>query len=316
MDISAALTESGVRLVAFHDAFNRNVKVTFGALEAVNGLAEEGAAVVALPTGGEPWGKETLWRTLDNPVKDAARFLAEMGIARAAAAFEDYLVGAKAEFDRAGLLEAQPKANGTSALQGLDSIFGLDSGSLDDETRLATFFDVARNCVVHRSNRASDELFRLRRDEGLASTLERWPKRVGRWSVALPDIEKDTVVDWRPRHAIMASDVYYRCAMKLDRRLVQLLGPRGLTGMAAHWCFFADPPAPCLAKLDAGTMVRSQLTSRYGVRSVDAASVILELRKSERWDDVRRAFERMYPDGPQSSLARKRRARAKKSLRK
>ena len=72
-------------------------------------------------------------------MKDAAIFLAELGIARAAAAFEDYATGAKAELDRAGVSHAGVKANGTSALHGFDAVVGLDTKGMTDLLRLASF---------------------------------------------------------------------------------------------------------------------------------------------------------------------------------
>lgn len=310
MDIAAALSEPAVRLIEFHNAFNRNVKVSFGALEAVSAQAQLGGEPVAqvLPTGGEPWGRETRWRDLTVPVKDAAGFLSEIGIVRAVAALEDYLIGAKAEFDRAGLKAVRAKADGTTAMDGFDAVLGVDHDAIKDIAYLMEFFSTARNCVVHRSNRASKRLAELRADENLAETLRRWPKRVGKWTVSLPSVADGQVVEWRPRHAIMASDVCYRCAIALDRQLVLMMGAEKLTGMAAHWCFFADPTAPCHAKRDAGTMVRGQLDRRYKVRSTSLSETIDNLRQIGRWEDVRRAFEKQYPDGPQSSLARKRRA--------
>lgn len=311
MDIDNALSEPAVRLVEFHNAFNRNVKISFGALESVSQQALAGATgdVLALPTGGEPWGLETRWRNLEAPVKDAAGFLAELGLVRATAAFEDFLTGAKAEFDRAGLAARGATAGGTSAMGGLDAIFGIAPAAIVDLARMAQFFDVARNCVVHRSNRANAQLAALRADAALTDTLDRWPKRIGRWTVSLPAVDEGRTVDWRPRHAIMASDVYYRCAMLLDRQLVTLLGPPGLAAMAAYWCFSADPPVHCPAKLDAGTMVRTQLVGRYKARATTLAETIEHLRTVGRWDEIRTIFDRLYPNGPETSLARKRRAR-------
>lgn len=311
MDFSAAISEPFVWLIGFHNAFNRNIKVSFGALEMLSSATpvDGSTGLIALPTGTEPWGRETRWRNLKDPIKDAARFLAEISLARATAAFEDYLISAKAEFDRAGLTAARPKQDGTTAMRGFDAILGIKRSSIEDLARMATFFDIARNCIVHRSNRASHQLATCRADPALMGTLARWPKRVGKWTLSLPSIEEGRIVDWRPRHAIMASDTYYQCAKALDRALVQMMGPTGLARMAAHWCFFADPPAPCLAKLNPETMVRSQLISRYKARTTTLAETVSLLRASGKWDEVRAAFSRRYPDGPETSLAARRRAR-------
>jgi len=311
MNIDAAISEPLVRLIAFHNAFNRNIKVSFGALEVISehASAKGNGEAFALPTGGEPWGRETRWRNLETPLKDAACFLAEIGIARASAAFEDYLTGAKGEFDRAHLTAARQKSEGAPAMAGFDAILGVDPESIADLVRMATFFTAARNCIVHRSNRASEQLATLRNDPLLNETLSRWPRRVSKWAISLPVIEKGQVVDWRPRHAIMASDVHYRCASMFDRRLVTEMKDAGLANMAVHWCFFADPAAPCPAKHDGGIMIGSQLRDRYKVRDVSQAATIALLRSIGRWDEVRAEFNKHYPNGPETSLARRRRAR-------
>lgn len=313
MDLSRAITEPAVRLIDFHNSFNRNIKISFGALEVItsnDGIRD--GELVSLPTGSEPWGRATRWRSLEGPVKDAASFLAEVGLVRATAAFEDYLTGAKAEFDIAGLRAHDAETTGSSALRKLDTVLGIPRQDIEDVVRMVEFFTVARNCVVHRSNRASEQLASLRSDPMLVDTVARWPKRVGKWVVTLPDVIEGEPVGWRPRHAIMASDAYYRCAIALDRKLVTLLDEDGLVRMAAHWTFFADPPVPCPAKLDAGTMVRTQIMRRYKVRSASLADVIASLRAAGKWDAALSAFNRFYPDGPETSLARKRRNRRRK----
>jgi hypothetical protein len=311
MEFEAAISEPLARLITFHNAFNRNIKLSFGALALLSEQFSSGnhSGAFELPTGTEPWGRETRWRSLDTPLRDSAIFLSELGIARAAAAFEDYTTGAKGEFDRASLVEVGAKKNGVPALHGFDAIVGVETADIADVVRMAEFFDVARNCVVHRSNRASAQLATMRSDSSLLETLKRWPKRVGRWTVSLPPVVEGRIVEWRPRHAILSSDVFYRAAVTLDRALVRRMGAGALVRMAAHWCFFADPAAPCEAKHSPETMIRSQLTDRYKVRDLTLADTITLLRSTDRWDAVRAAWSMRFPDGPETTLARRRRAR-------
>ena len=239
-------------------------------------------------------GQTTHWRGLDSPVKDAAIFLSELGIARVAAAFEDYTVGAKGEFDRAGLTQIRAKDEGNSAVHGLDAILGLDTSGMADVLLLAEFFAVARNCIVHASNRAGPHLARLRAEPALAAALGRLPKRVAKW-LSLPPVTEDHVVEWRPRHAILASDVYFRAAIQLDRALATAMGPAALARMAAHWCFFADPPAPCPSKHSPEVMVRAQLQDRYKARGLTLADTAGLLRDAGAWDSSE-------PSGPAAIL--------------
>jgi hypothetical protein len=264
-------------------------------------------ATVADITEGEVRGRFHQQRQVGRA--GAAIFLAELGIARAAAAFEDYADGAKGEFYRAGLSQVGAKKDGVPALHGFDAVVGLDTTNMTDLLRLAEFFDTARNCVVHRSNRASGYLASLCADPALEETLGRWPRRIGKWSVSLPPVNEGHVVEWRPRHAILASDVYYRAAVQLDRVLVRKMGPAALTRMAAHWCFFADPPAPCHSKHSPDVMIRSQLTDRYKVRNLTIAETITLLREAGQWETVRAAWTKRFPHGPETTVARHRRAR-------
>ncbi|AQS90698.1 hypothetical protein A0U94_06635 [Gluconobacter albidus] len=311
MDLNAAISEPFARLLTFHNSFNRSIKVSFGALSLLADQRKSGdnSTAVSLPTAGEPWGTTTLWRNLDAPVKNAAILLVELGIARAADAFEDYATGAKAEFDRAGINPAGLKENGTSALHGFDAVVGLDTNGMTDLLKLANFFDTARNCIVHRSNRANASLAALRADPAIEEILHRWPKRSGKWSVSLPPVVAGHIVEWRPRHAILASDVYYRAAVALDRVLVEKMGPAALVRMAAHWCFFADPLAPCPSKHSPDVMVRAQLQDRYKIKNVTIAETITLLREIGRWEAVRAAWKKRYPQGPETSLSLRRRLR-------
>lgn len=310
MDLSEAISEPFVQLIDFHNAFNRGIKVSFGALIflADQTKSNEPGAIVAVPTGNEPWGAATRWRDLGGPLKEASIFISEMGITRAAAAFENYLIDAKSEFDRATLQPAHDTGTGAPALKRFDALLGANEEAMQDLTAMAEFFDTARNCVVHRSNVASDQLARLRNAPATLAALTGWPKRTGKWALSLPPVVEGQVVEWQPRHAIFASDVFYRCARALDRILVDRMGPASLARMAAHWCLIADPAAPCPAKLNPETMVRRQLMSRYRSITTIPETVSL-LKQTDMWDKARAAWSKQYPDGPETAAARQRRAR-------
>lgn len=298
MDLARANSEPLIRLIEFHDQFNRNIKLTFGSLAKLDGDVGGATNVIELPTGAEPWGSTTRWRNLDQKVKEAASFIAELSLVRAASSFEDYLTAAHAELNRSGV-----GADNGEAGTGLTRLIGridIDDAALLDMKAMVEFFDVARNCVVHRSNRGSGQLAEIRQSDNFAAVLTRWPKRSGKWCVTVPDIEKGAIVEWRPRHAIMASDAYYRLGVALDRALVNRLGEAGIVNMAAHWCLLADPPAPCSAKINPETMVRSQLTTRYRVRGAELRKIVAHLQQSGRWEDVRAAYARKYP--PESAV--------------
>ena len=59
VDFDAVISEAFVRLLAFHNSFNRNIKFSFGALSfmAEPRADTEGSHAFDLPTGTEPWDR-------------------------------------------------------------------------------------------------------------------------------------------------------------------------------------------------------------------------------------------------------------------
>jgi len=294
MDLSRANTEPMAGFVAFHNRFNRNIKVAVGGLDT---LSQQVVANPSdeLPRGSEPWGRVTKGRNFQKEIEGSFTFISELGLARTFSAFEDYLVGATAEFDRAQLAPiAAPPANPTG-FDRIAAMLGADGEEAEDIRAATKFFEIARNCVVHRSNRASSELIALSASKPLKKAIERWPGRQKIWRISLPEMREDAVVNWLPRHAILASDAYYRAACLLDRLLIQKLGPDGMVQLATHWCFFADEPVACPAKLNPETMIRTQLVNRYKTVNPAIPEIVEIMKRSGKWTKVRDEFVRRAP---------------------
>jgi hypothetical protein len=285
MDLSRAVSEPFVSVIGFHNSFNRNIKFAFGAIAAIEPPSD---GLLELPTGGEPWGETTLWKNSTAMKGNASQFIAELGIARAESAFEDYLRGVTAELDRAGIQipASFPPQIGPS----IDSRIQIPAQALTTLASLREFFDCVRNCVVHRSGRASNNLAALASSNALGTALLTWGKRRVGWSVSIPSITPGQIVPWQPRHAILASDVYYRFAMLIDRQLVTVLGPTHFAKMAAHWCLLADSKVPCSAYRSPEAMVRTLLQNRYKAKGTTQAGVIAALKATGCWQQCRDAY--------------------------
>lgn len=278
MDLTKAVSEPFIALITFHNAFNRNIKFAFGAMSAIQ---PPQSGHLMLPTGGEPWGEITSWPSTLSAKTNASQFIAELGIARAESAFEDFLTSVTAELDRAGIA-----APGSQAIQigpGIDKRLALPSEAVAALTLLREFFDCARNCVVHRSGRASEHLAQLASSKELANALLNWGKRRGSWQVSIPTIVAGRHIEWLPRHAILASDVYYRFGMAIDRQLVAHLGETGLMRMAAHWTLLAESRVPCQAHRTPQAMIRTVLQDRYKARKASQAGIVATLKALDIW---------------------------------
>lgn len=311
MNLDKAISEPFASLIEFHNQFNRNIKFSFGALSSLRikrPTAER--SLINLPTGGEPWGQSTAWRDAESMISSAEVFIAEIGITRASSAFEDYVIRSIAELHR--FCGDPEPGEGEGNLGDLLGRLKADRKVLADELTMVSLFEVARNCVVHRSGRASPQLTELAGTTDLQQVIARWPKRnrnvpqrTGKWKVSIPTVSINERVAWQPRHAILASDAYYRLAKALDRYLVGILGERGIVKMAAHWGFFADPCVPAYAKLNPQVVIRQLLFRRYcvGVESQDA--LISVLRDVGKWDAVRKAFDAQHPKQPRAKRMRR-----------
>ncbi|WP_435656023.1 hypothetical protein [Brucella pituitosa] len=294
MNLSRAITEPLVGLIAFHNQFNRNIKFSFGAIAQLQAQARDRPeGPISLPTGGEPWAAMS-WNDIDVMATSAETFIAEMGIVRAASAFEDYMTGALAEFDRA--MGNPETVEADTSVSRFIKRLGCNRAGLERQLVMWDFFDEARNCIVHRSGRANAELARLASSEKLRQTVASWPKRTGKWKVALPDVLLGEVVRWQPRHAIMASDAYYRLATALDRHLIAALDERGVVRMAAHWCLFAENTVQGRGKLNVQVRLRALLADRYCVIADSQEEVIAALRDVGIWENVRKEFDKRFPE--------------------
>ena len=293
MDTTRAVSEPLRRIIDHHNAFNRRVKLLYGSLNKVmsDGLGNDVA--VALPYGDEPWGEPKQWSSSTDG--DAAvELLAELGIVRAASAFEDFLQGVIAELDRAGIsAPAQTKADLIERVLVRLSIASSDRPSLD----LVRFFDCARNCIVHQMGRANAELVDLSVEKGLADVLaSSTPRAKAKWKPAIPATSLGKPVSWRPRHAILASDAYYKAAVAIDQRMLSVLGDGRIVAMASYWAVAAPIPVVEARSSHIATL-RTALNDRYRVK-VKATEIGPLLKSVGRWENAKVSFHDRNPKRP------------------
>jgi len=241
--------------------------------------------------GEEPRGEPKTWNSsVDGHA--AALLLAELGIVRAASAFEDYLQGVIAEMDRAQI--PTPTSTQSDLIERVLQRLSTEPSAKPSLARVR-FFDCARNCIVHQMGRANNELATLSTAKELHDSLAApSARKKAKWKPAIPSILLGGQVEWRPRHAILASDAYYRVAAAIDRGLVDFLGPSRLVAMAAHWAV-VDPVPSLTARSSLITTIRSALNDRYSMR-VEAEEIGPLLKSIDRWDHFKSVFLLKYPD--------------------
>jgi hypothetical protein len=303
-----ANSEPFYRLHRFHEEFNRNLTVAFGALQSFHAASplDAGGAVVLtrLPTGDEPWGKETKWRTISSVIAQSTRFLSQMGIVRVMSALEDFLIGVKAEYDRYTATFQGAPGQSSDAIQdeevdpvdALCAATGWGAQPIAFLRPLLNYFRIARNCIVHRSARASAALIELAHSEALLKCHKEWPKERERGLPSLPSLFIDREIAFLPRHAILASEVCYRAARYLNGRLVGLLDAPGIVYMAAYHTLLSDRRIVSAAKNAPENIVNLALSDRYLVSDF-AHETIPILKEIGVWKECISRYHELYSDG-------------------
>ncbi len=149
--------------------------------------------------------------------------------------------------------------------------FGWPASALS-ELPLFEYFAWARNCIVHRSGRASKGLNQYAESASLKRCFDDWNNwnnglRKGRRLPPLPLLTPGDELPFVPKHAILASEVCRRIAVDGNQRLVNLLGIEGIVNMAAYHSILSDGSARANArKKTPEATLNHILVTRYRVK--------------------------------------------------
>ncbi|WP_157386400.1 hypothetical protein U8P80_35020 (plasmid) [Rhizobium beringeri] len=291
LKMERAVSEPMRRVIDHHNSFNRRVKLLFGSLNKVMDDGLKDNVPTSLPYGQEPWGEPKIWSSAADG-HAAAELLGELGVVRAASAFEDFLQGVISEIDRSQL--STTPSTPSDLIERVLSRLSMEQ-SARPSLPAVRFFDCARNCIVHQMGRANSELVTLsgtkELHDGLAASSAR--KRA-KWKPVLPQISLGEPIVWKPRHAILASESYYRVAIAINVGLVDFLGRAHFVAMAAHWALAV--PVPCVAvRRSLISTIRTALNNRYRV-NIDAQEIAPLLKSIDRWEHIKALFQQNYPN--------------------
>jgi len=296
-----ANTEAFYQFHRFNEAFDRDLKVTFGALEGLRmGAFPAVGDRTNLPIGKEPWRKLTSLKDPIASADSAIRQISTMGIVRASAALEDFLTTLEADYARTEFLRkaqlAQAPIEPKPEWKDLDIPkacvrLGIDPALVGFAMPLHDYFNAARNCIVHRNGRASSDLEKIARSEDFLACLAAWQKNRGSRLPVLPIIREGDETDWLPRHAILCVTVYYTAAGLINEHMVAKFGLNGFVYMAAHHSLLDSEPVDSGARRSAESVVLTLLQGRYRYRGVKAAEIVAILKSVDKWKLCLNRFE-------------------------
>ena len=120
------------------------------------------------------------------------------------------------------------------------------------------YFSKVRNCIAHRSGRASNDLVSSASSLPLERCLATWHGSAKKTLPDLPALKVDEDVAVLPRHVILAKEACQRIAKDTNAKLVQFLGVDGMVFLAAYHSLLSD------RRLDLGAkMIRKQCSTRF-----------------------------------------------------
>lgn len=137
-----------------------------------------------------------------------------------ASAFEDFLINVISEHNRHTDLCGKRTAVETPVreIEGVDSLRSLytslrwDINPIEYLLPLHKYFNLARNCIVHRSGRASKALVVYAESRLLTNCIETWLSKRGKTLPKLPQLQEGCEIPFLPRHSILFSEVCQRVA--------------------------------------------------------------------------------------------------------
>ena len=231
MDTSEATSSHLRDFSSFHIDLNKYMKLSVAALnhlsDASNDPKELSDLIAELiKSAGERWYPSN-YVDPHHEIEDLKFQLTESALMRVYSSFEvflDEISGSYSEYKVKEPVKVDPASYG-SAVTKLFSAFGWDTKSIEYLLPVYHFYNIARHCVVHQMGKANKELIELSTSRSFLDAIENWPTVIpGNQLSPPPTVKGNQKIDLRPHHAITYSDVCYRLASKINRKLIEMVG--------------------------------------------------------------------------------------------
>ena len=286
MDVSEAISPHLRDFSAFHIDLNKYVKLSIAALNHLSEFSsdpKELSDLIAemIKEAGERW----IPTNFNNPyseITDLKFQLTESALMRVYSSFEvflDEISGSYDEYIVENPMKIDSTDYGATALK-LFARFGWKTKNIDYLLPVYHFYNIARHCVVHRMGKANKELIALSVSNDFLNAIKSWPTVVlGKQLSPPPKVKDGHKIDLRPHHAITYSDVCYRLASEVNRKLIDMLGYEYIVNFVAKErilnCDTLGYP-PCN---DLYAYLRYILTEEYKIKMIEPPEIKAVLEK-------------------------------------
>lgn len=314
IDISAAQLDPFRDFHFFHEALNIHIKVSLS------------AALVLVRDAGEPSDTDGLsnlirqahpaWNTPPirgltlSAQRELHKAVASFAVVAVFSAFDDLLSGIEAELNRfaAGSCKVDDKVGKGTQLSAKSENTEADDDAaeklvnfyrrygwlttpIDGYLPLLRYFRLCRNCIAHRSSRASRALAEHSQNENLQAAAK---PLLDSSSKELPQFDVNGEIFLAPTHAIMCSHLLRTIAEDCNKNLIGALGRDGFVRAVAHHTMFGDRIVRSEAYRTPEAVFNFAATDRYRARLGSRGDSIVEMKRLGIWKEYLSTFERRY----------------------
>jgi len=314
IDISEAQLDPFRAFHYFHEAINIHIKVSMSAalvLVRETGEPSDSDGLANLIKQAHPaWNTPPIRGLSLSGQRELHKAVASFALVAVFSAFDDLLSGTEAELNRfaarakktdnktakvaqspAKQEETEDEEDASEKLVNFYIRYGWSTHPIEGLLPLLRYFRLTRNCIAHRSSRASRALSEHSQNDSLQKAAK---PLLDRNSKELPQFEVNGEVFLESTHAIMCSHILRALAEDCNRNLIDTLGVDGFVRAIAHHTMFGDRIVRSEAYRTPEAVFNFAATDRYRARLGSRMDSITEMKRLGIWKEYLSTFKRKY----------------------
>jgi len=293
MEIENAYTEPFVGYHYFHKQINIAIKIVTASLIQTMSHVSKSAnnkELGDLISNADPaWRNPPVWSFSDVSESDIYSFVGELGVVSAFSALDDFFDGVDGEISRCNATihtskKLEPSINLESSEEKVLAIYNKYSWKTEKVDRfipVLKYFRLVRNCIAHRSSKASPALVNYSSSSELVGNFSEYFE--SKTIAELPRFCPHGIVKIEPKLAIFCSHILREITKSVNGELLAFLGIDGVLYMAAYHGFLKEKPVQTDAYKTPEAVLNFILVDRLNVALSNNTEAISRAAKLGFW---------------------------------
>lgn len=310
LDMSRAQLEPFRAFHYFHEKLNVYIKVSIAGAILLSTHAVDPARPRELgrliKSAHPAWNMPPIHEFCLDHQRDIYRSTSAFAIVSLFSAFDDFMSGIEA--DQHHLVEVAENASAATEdgpnnsddsdmdiekerLFKLYARCGWSSDAIERYRPMLKYFRLIRNCIAHRSSRASRALEDQSADANLHVVIKPFLERT---TIAAPTFKQGDQIFVDPTLAITCSDLLRKVAADCNEKFINSIGEDGFMRIVARNALLGGRPIKTNAYKSAEAVLNLALTERYRVRLPSRLYASARLKQLGVWKDFLKKFQAIY----------------------